>query len=336
MNAETFPPNGSPPSSPGKLSTTVARLSGWAERRGQLKGILLIAITLVVFFVLFRRIDFATVLETLSGIPPWAWLVSLLLTLSFPVLSALRWHYTLRAIGHHVPFMRCLKIIMGTSPISAMAPSKAGDLLKAVSLRGEISVLEVGGTVLAERALDVLVLAGLAFLGGLLVGHILITRFAAAIVGVGIVGLLLLPTLVASVRKPALREKLERLIRVLHALRERPTIALAIVVCTVLNWFSSIVQTHILLLAVGAHPPFWLTAATLPIAIFIGLIPITIGGMGTRDAALVTLLSSATTAPQALAVGLLYAFFGYWLLAILGLPFMNSALFGSHKAQKTP
>ncbi len=329
MNSETPPFNNSSSSS-GTRSATIARLSGWAERRGQLKGIALIAITLVVFWILFRRIDVGVVLETLSVVPAWAWFVSLLFTLSFPILSALRWHYTLRMIGHHIPFMRCLKIILGTSPISAISPSKAGDFLRAVSLRGEVSVLEVGGTVLAERALDVLVLAGLAFLGGVLIGHTLITRFAAAIIAIGVVGLLVLPLLVASIPKPAVREKLERLIRVLRMLRQQPGIALAVVFFTILNWLASIIQTHVLLLAVGAHPPFWLTVATLPIAIFVGLLPVTLGGMGTRDAALVTLLSSAATAPQALAVGLLYSFFGYWLLAILGLPFMSSALFRNH------
>ena len=309
--------------------TTVARLSGWTERHGQFRGVVLIAVTAVVFFVLFRRIHFPTVLQTLATIPLWAWVTALLLTLSFPVLSALRWHYTLKAIGHHVPVTRCLKIILGTSPISAIAPSKAGDLLKAFSLRGEIGVLEVSGTVLAERALDVMVLAGLALFGSTLVGNPLVTRFAVAIVGTGIAGLLLLPLAVSSIKKPALREKLERLIRVLGALRAQPAKATAIVLFTVLNWLASIAQTHLLLLAVGAHPPFWLTTAALPIAIFIGLIPITIGGMGTRDAALVTLLASAATAPQALSVALLYSFFGYWLLAILGLPFINSALFGN-------
>ena len=311
---------------PGQPPTSVARLSGWTERRGQLRGAVLIAITAVVFSVLFRRIDLATVLQTLSTIPWWACFLALLLTLSFPVLSAFRWHYTLRAIGHHVPVTRCLKIILGTAPISAIAPSKAGDLLKALSLRGEISLLEVGGTVLAERALDVIILAGLALLGGVITGNALVTRLAAAIVGVGIAGLLLLPVLVSSIKKPALRGKLERLIRVLHALRAQPSKAFAIILFTALNWLASIIQTHLLLLAVGAHPPFWLTAAALPIAIFIGLIPITIGGMGTRDAALVTLLASAATAPQALSVGLLYSFFGYWLLAIMGLPFMSSVL----------
>lgn len=307
--------------------TTVGRLSGWTERRGQFRGMLLIAITFAVFYVLFRRIDLTIVFQTLSTIPLWAWFAAFLLTLSFPVLSALRWHYTVKAIGHHVPVTRCLKIILGTSPISAIAPSKAGDLLKALSLRGEISLLEVGGTVLAERAVDVIVLAGFALVGGVMVGNALVTRLAAAIIGIGILGLLLLPLFVASIKKPTLREKLERLIRVLHALRAQPSKALAIILFTVLNWLASIIQTHLLLLAVGAHPPFWLTAAALPIAIFIGLIPMTIGGMGTRDAALVTLLASAATAPQALSVGLLYSFFGYWLLAILGLPFLKSALF---------
>lgn len=309
--------------------TSVARLSGWTERRGQLRGVLLIVITLVVFYVLFRRIDRTAVLGSLATIPLWAWIASLLLTLSFPVLSAFRWHYTLKALGHHVPVTRCLKIILGTSPISAIAPSKAGDLLKALSLRGEIGILEVGGTVLAERALDVLVLAALALVGGIIIGNVLVTRLAGAIIGAGIAGLLLLPFLVASIRKPKWRERLERLIRVFHALRAQPSKAIAVLALTVLNWLASIAQTHVLLLAVGAHPPLWLTVAVLPIAIFIGLIPITIGGMGTRDAALVTLLASAATAPQALSVGLLYSFFGYWLLAVLGLPFMKSALFSS-------
>ncbi|TSC72491.1 MAG: hypothetical protein G01um101438_575 [Parcubacteria group bacterium Gr01-1014_38] len=305
----------------------LATISGWSERRGQLRGVVLLVITALIFYLLFRRIDLMSVLQTLATIPFRTWRAAFLLTISFPMLSALRWHYTLKAIGHRVSILRCLKIILGTSPISAIAPSKAGDLLKALSLRGEISLLEVGGTVLAERVLDVIVLAALALAGGIVVGNSLITRLAVAIVGAGIAGLLLLPMLVASIKKPKLREKLERLIRVLHALRAQPSKAFAIALFTVLNWLASIVQTHLLLLAVGAHPPFWLTAAALPIAIFIGLIPITIGGMGTRDAALVTLLASAATAPQALSVGLLYSFFGYWLLAILGLPFMKSALF---------
>jgi len=48
--------------------------------------------------------------------------------------------------------------------------------------------------------------------------------------------------------------------------------------------------------------------------------------MGTRDLALVTLFAPFASSSQALAVGLLYSFFGHWLLAVLGLPFVRRAL----------
>ena len=148
-----------------------------------------------------------------------------------------------------------------------------------------------------------------------------------AIVGAGLIGLTLLPLMVAATPTPRLREKLERLLRVLGALRARPALAAGVLLLTAVNWLASIIQTHLLLLAVGAPVSFLLTATVLPIAIFVGLVPVTIGGMGTRDAALVSLLASAATPAQALSVGLLYSFFGYWLPALLGLPFFRSALF---------
>lgn len=302
-------------------------LSGWSNPRARWRGLALAGVTVVIFVVLFRRIDLASVGSSLKTIPAWAWLAAFLLTCSFPVFSALRWRLTLRAIGHDILFSRCLAIILGVSPISAIAPSKAGDLLKAISFRGEIGILEVGGTVLVERALDVIVLAAFALLGGLVINTPFIIRLAALIVAAGMIGLIVLPLLVSRVQKPILRDKLNRAVSVLRALRARPWMALAVIALTAVNWLASIVQTHLLLLAVGAHPSFLLTTAVLPVAIFVGLIPITIGGMGTRDAALVTLLAPAVSSPQALTVALLYSFFGYWLLAVLGLPFLKSALF---------
>lgn len=302
-------------------------MSGWSDRRTRWRGLILLALTAATFVVLFRRIDVALVSASLHTIPVGAWLVAFLLTCFFPVFSALRWRLTLRAIGHDVPLVRCLAIILGVSPISAIAPSKAGDLLKAISFRGEIGILEVGGTVLVERVLDVIVLATFALLGSLVTQQTLIIRLAALAVATGSIGLLLLPLLASRVSKPVLREKLVRAVRVLHALRARPWLALSVIGFTAVNWLASIVQTHLLLLAVGAQPSFLLTSAALPVAIFVGLVPVTIGGMGTRDAALVTLLTPAVSSAQALTVALLYSFFGYWLLAILGLPFLKSALF---------
>lgn len=314
--------------------SSIAHLSGWAERRGQLKGLALIAATLAIFWLLFRRIDLQSVVASLQAISPRTWALATILTLTFPVWSALRWQLTLQAIGHRVPFSRCVTIILGLNPVNAIAPSKAGDLLKAVCFRGQIGILEVGGTVFAERALDIIVLALLAVVGGIVAGHTLLTLLAAAIAALGIIGLLLLPLLVAAVPSSRLRDKLERAVRVLHELRRRPTLALGIFFYTAVNWLASIVQTQLLLSAVGAQTPFWLTTAVVPIAVFVGLFPVTLGGMGTRDAAFIALLGTTATPAQGLTVALLYSFFGYWLLAVLGLPFLRRALFPT--AAQTP
>lgn len=303
------------------------RLSGWSGRRGTLRGLVLLAVTLGVFALLFRRTDLGETVEALRGIQATTWIAATLLTLSFPVLSAVRWSLMLRAIGHRVPILRCLTIILGISPISAVTPSKAGDLLKAISLRNEIGTLEVGGTVLTERGFDVLLLSLLSLAGGLAIRNVLIIRVSSAVAALALIGLLLLPVLISSLPRPNLQEKLTRVLRVFAALRERPALLAAVLGLTGVNWLASIVQTHLLLHAVGASTPFLLTAAVLPVAIFVGLIPVTIGGMGTRDGALLSLLAPTATSAQAVAVGMLYSFFGYWLLAVLGLPFLKRALF---------
>ena len=86
------------------------------------------------------------------------------------------------------------------------------------------------------------------------------------------------------------------------------------------------VQTKLLFDGVGVGVPLGFTAAALPVAIFVGLLPITCGGMGTRDSAIAVLFAEFATAPQALAVALLYSFFGYWLLAVVGIPFVKKAI----------
>jgi hypothetical protein len=48
--------------------------------------------------------------------------------------------------------------------------------------------------------------------------------------------------------------------------------------------------------------------------------------MGTRDAAIIMVFSGYATSSQLLAVALLFSLFRYWLLAIVGLPFMRIAL----------
>ena len=92
-------------------------------------------------------------------------------------------------------------------------------------------------------------------------------------------------------------------------------------------WLLPIFAAKILFLALGANVPLFYIAAAFPLAIFIGLIPITIAGMGTRDSAIIYFFSFWVSSSICLGVGLLYTLFAYWFLALLGLPIMKKLLY---------
>jgi hypothetical protein len=92
---------------------------------------------------------------------------------------------------------------------------------------------------------------------------------------------------------------------------------------TLLNWVTTVLVAWILFRAVDADVPWLYTFAGLPPALFAGLIPFTLGGMGTRDSVIMLLFDGYATSAQSLTVGILYAFFGRWLLSILGIPFLQ-------------
>ena len=309
-----------------RLGRSLLKSSGWGQRNSLLRGLLLVALTSLVFYMLFRRIDLDHVIDLLRVIPAGTWLVATLLTLSFPVMSAVRWHLILGTMGFDVSIARCLLIIVGIWPLSSVSPSKTGDLLKAVSLRREIEPTVVAGSVLTERALDLLLLAILALIGGLSFRDLRITA-VAAIVTLGVFTAIMLARL--DIKLPVGQKSHGKLKELLHSIRvlgTQPITLTAILLLTAANWFASIVQTKLLFDGVGAGMPLGFTVAALPVAIFVGLLPVTFAGMGTRDSAMVVLFAGFATASQALAVGLLYSFFGYWLLAIIGIPFVKKAL----------
>jgi len=304
----------------------ITELSGWSKPNSLFRGILLIFLTLLVFYFLFQKIDLAQVKQYLQQIPLYTWIFASILTFSFLILSAIRWHIIIKVMGNHISIKRCILITLGIWPISSISPSKSGDLLKAFSLRKEISAMKVAGTVITERILDLAMLSLFAFLGGLFLDQKLISYISGGI-------LLLIISIIFLSRyshklsiNESIKNKLSDLFHSLALLSKKPALLGIILFLTASNWFASIIQTKILFDSVGASVTLGFTTTALPIAIFAGLLPITFGGMGTRDSAIVLLFSSYATTSQSLAVALLYSFFGYWLLALLGIPFIKKAL----------
>jgi hypothetical protein len=98
-----------------------------------------------------------------------------------------------------------------------------------------------------------------------------------------------------------------------------------IVSFSLLLWLSHLCQIWLFTLVLAAQVPFTVCASLTAVALMAGQLPLTISGIGTRDVALVVLLSHYMTPETAAAMGILIATRGL-LPPLLGLPVMRPYL----------
>jgi uncharacterized membrane protein YbhN (UPF0104 family) len=294
-----------------------------------LRQIVLFGITLLIFLALFSQADLPQIRRTLQQADSSDLLLAAGLSLLFPVLNALRWDLIVRQLGTRLGFWESFKIVMAAWPLGTLTPAKSGDLIKVFFLRRVLQYSVTTGVILAERLLDVFVLCLYAILFG--VG---VRLWASVWVGGSILaGLLFLFLLVELQLTKFLPQKLQEpavnLFLASRKIYSNPAVLLGCLLITALNWLLSLLQTWIAYRALQVAVPFDYLSAALPLAIFIGLLPITLSGMGTRDTAVIALFENYAAYETNLAVGILYSIYGYWLLTLLGLPFMRAAFAGA-------
>jgi uncharacterized membrane protein YbhN (UPF0104 family) len=306
--------------------TTLLRLAGWSERRGRLKGVALLALTVLVLTLLLTRIEVAAVLQAMARLPLGSWLAAAAITAILPLTMTTRWRLVLGATGVDVPWRRCLVIVLGVHPISIVSPARLGDALRAYGLRRQGAGATALGGILAERALDISILAAGAGLSALISGRAEIAWIAGLVLLAVILVLGLAGRADRLPLKPRWRDSLGRFAAASEVFRRRPGTLLAAVAITLLHWGLTMALVTLLLRGVGAEVGIGDVTAAMPIAIFVGLLPITIGGIGTRDAALVALLAGLAAPAECLAASLLYTLFVYVFVALAGLPLTRRAL----------
>ena len=241
-------------------------------------------------------------------------------------LAAVRLSLTFGVLGAHVPFGRSVETVLATFPLAVITPSRAGDAARAVALRDLLPIPEGVSAVLAEKLVDVHSLLVLALVGSATVG--LWSMFAVALAG--LLGQYLATFLLLR-HAPRLEnigwlqrfgDKPRRLVSGLEHLVARPRSLLLLAGVSVMAFANAVGLAYALTEAVGADLPLTVVMALWPLSLFAGLLPITIGGIGTRDGAFVGLLTFAGIAFHSgavLAATVLYAVVATALPAVLGL-----------------
>ena len=303
-----------------------------SKKLGLALGSVIVSAGLVVW--LLTRLDAQQALQLLSEAHTGWLVVAALITAGMPFTSVMRWRGVLRATeGAQLPFFVSLRAVLMANVLNSFLPSKLGDAAKAGYLREKGGLTQGVGTVLLERLVDLGVLGALALLGSLQSGLIWGWLAGVALLG-GVVTLFSIMLFIPFARLP-LPDKVTSLFSKLKSVftswRADARAVAQTLTGSLLTWSLGGLTVYCLVRAFGAEVGLGTVYSIFPPAILAGLAPLTVSGIGTRDAAFVTLLAPYTSTEQATLIGLSYTLYAYWLLSLLSLP----VVFWELKAQWT-
>ncbi|HZX14165.1 MAG TPA: lysylphosphatidylglycerol synthase transmembrane domain-containing protein [Thermodesulfobacteriota bacterium] len=307
-----------------------------------MKKLTSILLSLIILAVIYWKIDLRSLGHVFKNCNGWWIVISLGILLPNTLLAAGRLRQLLSNRAK-LSFSNAYRLILAASTLNVILPMKIiGDLAKAYFIKAHT---KVDGTfslslILFEKACDMISLFLLCGVGLILYPKkdwFLWLMTVSVILGLTIVILLIgsrylgrlffkLGQLFIPYKYKGKLENLRNSWFEMHKLFWSDKIRLfKIIFISIFIWFLHLLQIWFFILSLKAWTPFLANLALAPLAILAGLLPLTLAGIGTRDAALIALYQPFFNAPTAAAVGLLCTS-RYLLPAILGLPFLGRYL----------
>lgn len=289
-----------------------------------IKPLLVTIITLSIFYIIFTKIDATSVIQVLSSANLFYISASILILALLIPIAVFRWQMILKVTGHPLPFWRCFNIFMAALPLTSISPSKSGDVVKAYYLKDEFPMSKTIGTVYTERVFDLFALIFLSFAGSLFYRNM---EFLIILTPALFIVTLFFITPKANLKIPFIKDswnsKLHNIMLSMRSLTRCKKEFLVVTFLSLTSWILAVFQTMLFFYALDIDIPFIFIMANIPIAIFVSMIPVTLGGMGTRDAAIIYLFSEFGTSVELLSVGILFSLVRYWLPSLMGLPYIK-------------
>ena len=306
-----------------------------------MKRLVAAAVSLAILAVIYQRIGAGPLRDAFAATDT-AWLIASL-ALVIPLTLATAWRLQLlMPAGRRLSFGEATRLILAASSLNLILPSKLGDIAKAYFMARDhgLGQSQSLSLVLFEKASDMLSLLAWCLVGlarypargprfwlvasTVAVLFALLTLFRASHgFTASLLGRMgrLLPTGVRR-KTGVLAERLDELRR---DLASSPGLVTRVSVVSLGIWLLHLVQIWLFVRALGTWMPFLDNLALAPLAILAGLVPLTVAGVGTRDAAVILLYGAHLSPASAAALGVLFTA-RYLLPAVAGLPFVHRYL----------
>ncbi len=308
-----------------------------------MKQLISLGVSFLILLLIYWQIDFESLLEVLKNCNIWWLVISVSMIIPLTMITAWRLQQ-LMPNRTGLSFVEANRLILASSVLNMVLPSKMGDIAKAYFMRqrGHLEGSLALSLVVFEKACDLFSLLlwcvfGLIFypqperpwwlwvLGGIVCFGLVIVTFTLASQKVAQTFLVIIKKFAPKTMRPKI-VKLQISWRKMHHYFWRDRAQLTTIILTsIILWFLHLLQIWLFILALNAWTPFLANLALSPLAILAGLLPLTFGGVGTRDAALIVFYQPYFAAPTGAALGILTTS-RYLLPALGGLPFLKQYL----------
>lgn len=310
-----------------------------------LKLLFIILITILIFAVLFTKIGLQKVRAALASVDLGLFMLAVVVSIFSNIFVASdKWRRILKELGCSISFKEALLIVSGSIPIRFILPLKSGELAKAVYLKRRKKLGFEYGVSLAvfdkvSNLLGILIILciGLIFYGiGLSPVCVLFPMTLWVLPAGGDSGD---STTCVIDRFKKIGEKACNFIKRMNSILGRISYSKRIWLLVYSVFFQSmeLITACILFKAAGLSIPLYAILIYIPIVVLLSNIPVTIAGLGTREAAIVFFFFRYGPPELLLTSAILVSFIEHILPMMVGLTFFTPFIkktFHGHKMTK--
>lgn len=296
---------------------------------------------LILFVYVLANAGIAQTWDILKSFNPLYLLFAPIFVVASLLLKGWKWKLLLNACNQDLPLWSSIKIWTIGFFASIITPGKAGDVIRAfyVKKTNNVGLAESVTSIILERIIDIVTLLTLTVISIFL----LVKRYQYDLSFANMIVLIVLIIVAFYVftKKKWMMPIIRKLTRILPRRYRRGIIQnigrlyssielvkhdwkrlIFITFITFVLWGVLFYYVKLLSDGMGLHLDFLFVFMLLPIVTFIELIPISVSGLGTREAAMVVFFSLiGLSASHAVSFSLVYLFLGSWLTGIIGFIF---------------
>lgn len=304
------------------------------------KLLLSFAVSVLFLFLIYRKIDFASLAGTLKAANWKYFLFYILLFIPQIAVATLRWQYILSKVNHYpVTYFHALQMVVGSYSANLVIPAKMGEMVRVFWVDKSKSRYKPLVLVLFEKVWDLLAVYFIAYIAlfFLIRGHssyAILFRYAtlANVIGlIVVVGVFYFRTKSKKGAGGRLQKVLDAPLELVVENRDK---LLQVLVWSMLLWLIQLLQFYYMFLVFDIQLSLPLALAGGGLGVLAGALVVSIGGIGPRDAALIWFYAGIISKEILVSVGII-SVFRIVVPALMGLPFFINLSF-SRKSWKTP